>query len=119
MTIDLDPDDVDGPRIYTLKSPRYPSNYPKNQDCKWTFTTTTGKIKMLFDKFNVEWSKTCKTKDYLFVGQISKYTKTWLCGSSIPKNYKLVSKGKEMTVKFHSNSKTSKPGFKVRLVATG
>ena len=30
---------------------------------------------MLFDKFNVEWSKTCKTKDYLFVGQISKYTK--------------------------------------------
>ena len=30
---------------------------------------------MLIDKFNVEWSSTCKTKDYLFVGSIQKYTK--------------------------------------------
>jgi len=116
MEIELDPDDN---RIYTLKSPRYPKNYPHNQDCKWTFTTTSGKIKMLFDKFNVEWSKSCKSKDYLFVGSIAKYTKTWLCGSSIPKNFNLKSKGDTMTLKFHSNSKTSKSGFKVRLIATG
>jgi len=114
MTIDLDPDTN---RIYTLKSPNYPSRYPKNQNCKWIFTTTKGNIKMLFDKFNVEWSSTCKSKDYLFVGQIKKYTKTWLCGASIPKNFKLTSQSKQMTVKFYSNGKTQKTGFKVRLIA--
>ena len=29
---------------------------------------------MVFDSFNVEWSKDC-TKDYLFIGAIAKYTK--------------------------------------------
>jgi len=117
MEIEMDPDG--DTRIYTLKSPRYPSKYPHNQDCKWIFTAKTGKVKLLFDKFNVEWSSSCKKKDYLFVGSIAKYTKTWLCGSSIPKKFKLVSKKDTMTLKFHSNSKVTKSGFKVRLIATG
>jgi len=117
MEIEMDPDG--STRIYTLTSPRYPSKYSHNQDCKWTFTAKSGKVKMVFDKFNVEWSSSCKSKDYLFVGSIAKYTKTWLCGSSIPKNFKLVSKAKVMTVKFHSNKKVTKSGFKIRLVATG
>jgi len=117
MEIELDPDG--DTRIYTLKSPRYPSKYSHNQDCKWIFTAKTGKVKLLFDKFNLEWSSSCKKKDYLFVGSIAKYTKTWLCGSSIPKKFKLVSKQSTMTLKFHSNSKVTKSGFKVRLIATG
>ena len=75
---------------------------------------------MLLDKFNVEWSSTCKTKDYLFVGSIKKYTKVWLCGSSVPSGFSaLKSKSNTMTIKFKSNASTRKTGFKVRLIATG
>jgi len=119
MDIELDPDGSGSTRIYTLTSPRYPKKYSHNQDCKWTFTAKSGKVKLLFDKFNLEWSSSCKKKDYLFVGSIAKYTKTWLCGASIPKNFKLVSKKSTMILKFHSNSKVTKSGFKVRLVASG
>jgi len=114
----MDPDSSDS-RIITLKSPNYPKNYPKNQDCKWIFTATSGKIKMLFDKFNIAWASSCKKKDYLYVANVAKYTKTWLCGSSVSKNFKLVSKKNTMTVKFHSNGSVQKSGFKVRLIATG
>jgi len=117
MDIELDPDG--STRIYTLTSPRYPKKYSHNQDCKWVFTATKGKVKLLFDKFNLEWSSSCKKKDYLFVGNITKYTKTWLCGASIPKKFKLISKKNTMTLKFHSNKSVTKPGFKVRLIATG
>ena len=72
---------------------------------------------MVIDKFNIEWSNSCKAKDYLFVGNIAKYTKTWLCGSSIPSNFKsLKSKKKEITIKFHSNRSGRKTGFKARFI---
>ena len=74
----------------------------------------------MIDKFNVQWSSTCKSKDYLFVGQIKTYTKVWLCGSSVPSDFSaLVSKNKKMTVRFVSNGSTKKSGFKVRVLATG
>jgi len=114
----MNPDD--STRIYTLKSPNYPSKYPNNEYCKWTFEATSGKIKMLIDKFDVEWSSTCKTKDYLFVGSIQTYTKVWLCGSSVPSSFSsLKSKKSTMTVKFSSNGSVRKSGFKVRLIANG
>jgi len=114
----MDPDGSS--RIVTIKSPNYPSKYPNNRDCKWILTATSGKIKMVLDKFNIQWSSSCKATDYLFVGHISKYTKTWLCGSKVPSGFKsLVSKKKTMTVKFHSDESVKKPGFKARFVATG
>jgi hypothetical protein len=117
MDITMDPDKTAGPRTYTLTSPKYPKKYPHNQDCEWNFNTVSGKIKMTFTKFNVEWNKSCSKKDYLYVAKISKYTKTWLCGSSIPKKFKLVSKKKDMLVKFHSNKSVTKAGFSVKLTA--
>ena len=72
---------------------------------------------MTLDNFNVEWSKSCKSKDYLFIGKIQKYTKVWLCGSKIPNNLSsLRSKGSEMKVKFHSNESVRKTGFKARFI---
>ena len=80
---------------------------------------SSGKLKLVIDKFNIQWSSTCKTKDYLFVGQISSYTKVWLCGSSVPNDFSaLVSKKKAMTVRFVSNGSGRKSGFKVRVIAT-
>jgi len=106
-------------RVYTLTSPNYPDAYPNNQDCRWNFEASSGKLKLVIDKFNIQWSSTCKTKDYLFVGQISSYTKVWLCGSSVPNDFSaLVSKKKAMTVRFVSNGSGRKSGFKVRVIAT-
>ena len=77
------------------------------------------KLKLVIDKFNIQWSSTCKSKDYLFVGQIKTYTKTWLCGSSVPNDFSaLISKKKAMTVRFVSNGSGRKSGFKVRVIAT-
>ena len=72
---------------------------------------------MVLDKFNVQWSSSCKATDYLFVGNIAKYTKIWLCGSSVPSGFKsLKSKKKEITVKFHSDKSVKKSGFKARFI---
>ena len=72
---------------------------------------------MVLDKFNIEWSRSCKSKDYLFVGKIQKYTKTWLCGASIPSSFSsLKSKAQTMVVKFHSNNSIRKTGFKARFI---
>jgi len=113
--------DPDGDtRTYTLKSPEYPTKYANNLDCKWTFTATTGNVKMVLDKFNVEWASSCKSKDYLFLSPIKKYTKAWLCGSSIPNGFKsMMSKKNELIVKFHSNKSGRKTGFKATVIATG
>jgi len=100
-----------------FNSPRYPEKYPKNSFCKWEFKTKKGsKITMVFDSFNVQWSKGC-TKDYVFIGAIRKYTKVSICGSKIPKTLKLKSKGNKMIVKFKSDGSTQKAGFKALLVA--
>jgi len=116
MDIKLNPS---GTKTVTIKSPRYPSKYSHNQDCRWNIETTKGKLQMTFDKFNIEYASNCKKKDYLFVGSLAKYTSVWLCGSSIPNNFKLTSKKKTMTVKFHSNKSVTKAGFKIRVTAKG
>ena len=72
---------------------------------------------MVLDKFNVQWSSSCKATDYLFVGQVAKYTKLWLCGSQVPSGFKsLKSKKDTMTIKFHSDGSVKKPGFKARFI---
>ena len=88
---------------------------------------------MTISSFNVEWSSNCKLKDYLFVGQIITYSQvrfealeinilicwlpfqTYLCGNTIPKGTKFKSKNQQMTVKFHSNKKVTRAGYKVVL----
>ena len=72
---------------------------------------------MVLDKFNVEWASSCKSKDYLFLSPIKKYTKAWLCGSSIPNGFKsMMSKKNELIVKFHSNKSGRKTGFKATII---
>ena len=88
--------------------------YHHTQNSKYSNSTlqaTKGKLKLTFDKFNVEWSSSCKKKDYLYVGnvssvnilqisiikvisviQVAKYNKLYLCGSSMPSDFKLTSK---------------------------
>jgi len=114
MTINLD---KTGTSKYTLTSPRWPSKYSHKQDCKWVVVVPTGRVTVTFQSFNVEWSKTCKTKDYLFIGQIITYSQTYLCGNTIPKGQKFKSKNQQMTIRFHSNKSVTRSGFKVLLKA--
>jgi len=115
MTINLD---KQGTSKHTLTSPRWPSKYSHNQDCKWVVVVPSGKVTLTFQSFNVEWSNNCRKKDYLFVGQILTYSNTYLCGNTIPKGTQFKSKNQQMTLKFHSNSKVTRAGFKVILRAT-
>ena len=39
------------------------------------FQTTRGNVKIKFEAFDTEKSKTCKTKDYLMIDQLLKYKK--------------------------------------------
>ena len=84
---------------------------------------------LTISSFNVEWSKTCKTNDYLFVGQIIKYSQmrfvaletfnflfplqTYLCGNTVPKGTTFKSKNQQITIRFHSNNSVTRPGFKI------
>merc|ERR1712106_310350 len=75
MTIILDPSSKDT-KTYTLKH----KNYKNNEDCTWNFKVETGKLKLIFQKFDVERSDSCKSKDYVKVSKVKKWTKVWLCG---------------------------------------
>jgi len=57
----------------------------------------------------------CKKRDYLFLDQIERYNKIWLCGKNKPNSFK--SKKKFMTIKFVSNGKVNAKGFKALLTA--
>jgi len=74
---------------------------------------------MTFNKFNIEYVKNCKSKDYLYVASIAKYNSLYLCGASMPSGFKLTSKKKSMTLKFKSNGSVQKTGFKAKITATG
>jgi CUB domain len=40
----------------------------------------------------------------------------YMCGAQVPANFQLVSKTNTLTVKFHSDGSTNKPGFRAVLV---
>lgn len=71
---------------------------------------------MKFNKFNIEYNKKCNKKDYLSAEPVAKYNKSVLCGSNVKKTFKLKSKAQQMIIKFYSNAKTTKPGFKATIV---
>ena len=53
------------------------------QVCTWRITTTSGNIKMLFSKFNIEANSQC-ANDYLQVsGPVKKYRKVKICGTNV------------------------------------
>jgi len=119
MYINLDPANSAAPKNYFVTSPNYPSKYPNNQYCQWTFTNVDGgKIKAQIKDFNIESTNNCKKNDYLFFKEIKKYTKIWICGSSVPNKYKtLTSTGDTLEIRFESDDSGRKTGFEVKVIA--
>ena len=44
------------------------------------------------------------------------YVQVYMCGATVPANFQLTSRTNTLTVKFHSDSVTTKPGFRAVLV---
>jgi len=115
----MDPSGSSGPRTLTIQSPKYPKKYENDLVCTWRITATSGTIKMLFSKFNVEANSRC-AKDYLQVsGPIRKYRKVKICGTNMPSSFNLQSSKKTMIIKFVSNGSVRKTGFRATLFANG
>jgi len=113
----LDPTGATAPRTITIESPNYPKKYENDLVCTWKITSTTGNIKMLFSKFNIEANSRC-SNDYLQVsGPVKKYRKVKMCGSNIPSSFNLQSTKTQMIIKFVSNSSVRKTGFRAALFA--
>ena len=64
----LDPDSTDN--SFEVLSPRYPEKYRHNSDCVWNFLSTRGQLEITFTKFNLEWARNCREKDYVFLDQV-------------------------------------------------
>jgi len=118
MEISMNP--KDSTYLQVIESPKYPKKYPNNANCQWIITGKKSKtrITMVFDSFNIEWNTTCSKADYLYVGLIAKYSKVHLCGSRMPASFSLTSKKNQMVLRFISNGRTRKPGFRAVLVAS-
>lgn len=97
----------------TIKSPNYPSKYPRNADCSWTVVAPLGyKITLRFDEFLMEKNGKCN-KDWLEVydgasiaaSMIGKY-----CGLTKPPT--ITSSGHKLFLQFHSNRAVQHKGFR-------
>ena len=65
----LDPDSSDN--TFEVLSPRYPEKYRHNSDCVWNLMSTRGQLEITFTKFNLEWARDCRDKDYVFLDQVN------------------------------------------------
>uniref|UniRef100_H2ZK52 CUB domain-containing protein n=1 Tax=Ciona savignyi TaxID=51511 RepID=H2ZK52_CIOSA len=104
-----------------IKSPNYPSNYPKNTECKYRVNsgTSSNSIAFNFLAFNLEPNTQCRF-DYLQVfngpttilGSIGKY-----CGSTNPST--ITRTTSYMSMKFKTDGSVTRSGFNVRYSITG
>ncbi|XP_067046531.1 embryonic protein UVS.2-like isoform X2 [Acropora muricata] len=98
----------------TLRSPSYPFDYPNNMMCTWTITAPSGlRIILTFNYFRLQ-SGPCSTYDELEVRDGSSSTSTRIgtyCGSYAPN---IVSSGRYLWIRFHSDSSVRYKGFEAR-----
>jgi ABC-type histidine transport system ATPase subunit len=116
MDIYMDPDNISS-RIVIIESPNYPQKYPASQNCQWNINSTKGRLRLVFQKFNIETHRSCR-KDFLKISPVKKYGIAKVCGSNVPSSFKLISKKKNLVLQFSSNGQNQKSGFKAIIVAS-
>ena len=100
----------------TITSPNYPSNYDVSEDCQVTIRFGSDeRVKIQIEGFDVESNLNCDY-DYLVVhdGDSTSSPKIGLklCGTS-PSGTIMESSGNTMTLYFHSDSWTTRTGFRI------
>ncbi|XP_031549095.1 CUB domain-containing protein 2-like [Actinia tenebrosa] len=104
---------------FSLSSPNYPFNYYNNQDCSWYIAAPYSSmlIKLTFYDFYLQSSTSC-TRDYIEIRDGRYSSSTFLsryCGSKRPPT--IISKGRYLYIKFHSNYMSTYRGFKLTYTA--
>ena len=99
-----------------LVSPYYPSFYLNNMHRLWTLDAPAGqRIKLGFLFLNLEEEGGCTGGDFISIEDLNKAQHKIYCGSILPKAF--ISKSSSIAVKFHSNKKYVRSGFKIRYEA--
>ena len=103
-----------------ITSPNYPSDYDNSQDCQVTIRFASDEIvRITLEEFDVESHWRCDN-DYLIAHDGSDTTSpvigSKLCGTGL-KGEMIDSTGNVMTLSFHSDTSTTKTGFKVYAMA--
>ena len=101
----------------TLTSPKYPMDYPSNQECRALVRFPQGqRVSLHFLKFNLEGYSDCFA-DWLEVRDGDDATSNVigkkLCGSKLPSP--IISSGNTMFIHFHTDSSLEYSGFKFRI----
>ncbi|XP_054713870.1 cubilin-like [Uloborus diversus] len=101
---------LEGPS-FELQSDNYPRNYDPHQRCEWIVTKAHPGVcamELTFLAFDVEMSEGCQYDYFLLQDER-------LCGT-YPANLKKIVpfEGLEMTLEFHSDGATARPGFHIR-----
>jgi len=97
--------------------PEFPRNYNNRATCSWRIKSTSGTLSLSLPKFDLESANGC-TRDYLQVaGPLKEHGKVKLCGNNVPEATSFESKYQTLTLKFVSNGKRRKSGFKAKITA--
>jgi len=112
QTIVLGPGDVT-----IITSPEFRRNYPNGATCSWRIKSTSGTLSLSLPKFDLKSANDC-SRDFLQVaGPIKEHGKVKLCGNKVPEDTSFDSKYQTLTLKFVSNGKRRKSGFKAKITA--
>ena len=102
---------------YEIKSSNYPDSYDPNEDCTWTIRTNSGKgIELQFLDFDTEADHDSLR---IYDGDSSSYAQigNQLSGSLLPGT--VVSSGSELHLRWSSDSRIQRKGFKIKLGTYG
>ena len=101
-----------------IRSPNFPEPYENNKLCTWRILAPVGKvIELQFREFDVENSTLC-VKDQLNVYDGKKYKRiATLCGSTVPE--KIMSLGHTLKLKFLTNIRKNRNGFRIKFKIKG
>jgi len=101
----------------TITSPEFNSSHRKRAACSWKIKTKSGRLRLSFSEFDLESGAEC-SKEYLQMGgPVQDHGRPKLCGNNVPDGTSFESKYHILSLKFVSNGRRRKSGFKAKIVA--
>jgi len=101
----------------TITSPEFDSNHRNRAACSWKIKTKSGRLRLSFPEFDLESGTDC-SKEYLQMdGPVQDHGRPKLCGNNVPDGTSFESKYHTLGLKFVSNGRRRKSGFKAKVVA--
>jgi len=100
-----------------ITSPEFDSNHRNRAACSWKIKAKSGRLRLSFPEFDLESGADC-SKEYLQMdGPVQDHGRPKLCGNNVPDGTSFESKYNTLILKFVSNGRRRKSGFKAKIVA--